>query len=196
MYYATFFIGLSVSAEKKVSSFSMSYLNNKEYDIQASEVKSGKFSYFIFADSKEENGICGVQLKSDKIQELTDCLRQIETKYKEWSETAKNNNVTDFDKSFDIALPKMDCFFKYGSKWCFDYGWKIKPYFKVTTDGDCLVVINIPQLTSAGNRFMHHLGMMFAFKSIEEIENFIKAIDPSHALSNSEETQKKEDLFK
>ena len=127
---------------------------------------------------------------------MTDCLRKIETKFEEWSKTAKDNNVTDFEKDFDIHLPVFDCFFEYGSKWCFDFYKRTKPYFRITSGGQCLVVINIDELTSASNRFMHYRGILFAFESVEEIEDFIKAIDPSHALSKSAETQKKEDLFK
>ena len=34
-----------------------------------------------------------------------------------------------------------------------------------------------------------------AFESVEEIEAFIKAIDPSHALENTSDIQKKDELF-
>lgn len=191
-----FMICININAEKKVSEYSMSFFGQKSFDVETTEVSNGKFTYYVYTESKEKDGICGFQLKSTNIQGVIDALRQIEPKYEEWSKTAKDNNVTDYDKSFEIALPKMDCYFKYGSKWCFDYGWKVKPYFKVTSNGDCLVVISVGKLTASSNQFMHHQGMMMAFASVEEIEEFIKAIDSTHALENTSETQKKDDLFK
>lgn len=140
-------ISLYGFAEKKVSDYTMSFLSEKAYDVETTEVSNGKFTYFIYTESKEKNGICGIQLKSKNIPGLVEKLRQIEPKFEEWSKTAKDNNVTDFDKSFEIALPSLDCFFKYGSKWCFSYGWKFKPYFKVTTEGKCLVVISVGKMT-------------------------------------------------
>lgn len=187
---------LNIHAEEKISEYSMSFFGQESYDIETSTIKNGKFTYYIYTKSKEKDGICGLMINSTKIQELFDALRQIETKFEEWSKTAVENDITNYDKSFEIILPKMDCFFKYGSKWCFHYGWKIKPYFKVTDSGKCLVVINIGKLTASTNQFMHHDGMMMAFSSVNEIEDFIEAMNPEHTINNKLEEKKKDDLFK
>ena len=174
----------------------MSYFGQSAYDIEATTVKNGNFTFYIYCEPKERDGKIGFSLKSKKIEEFCTQLNAIKTKFEEWAKTAIDNNVTSYDKDFDINLCSVDAFFLYGSKWCFTYNIRLKPYFKVTKDGECLIVINVGELTHISNRFMSSKGFMMAFKSAEEVGEFIKALDPQRVLNKSENDQKKDDLFK
>ena len=108
--------------------------------------------------------------------------------------TAKDNNVTDFDKNFETNFKSVGTFWLYGSKWCFS-SVKFRPYFKVTNEGETLAVINVGKMTASSNQFMDTKGFMIVFSSVEEIEDFIKAIDPSHAIERTREQDNKATLF-
>ena len=126
-----------LKAQEKVSEYSMSYFNDKNYNIKATEVKNGAFEYYIYCASWEDDtDNVGISFESTKIQEFQNGMNEIKNKYVEWTSTAKQNDVTNFDKTFDIKLPKVDCFFRYGD-YHFDFYRTPNAYFKVTTDGEC-----------------------------------------------------------
>lgn len=192
-------ISLVAFAEDKISEYSMSYYSDQAYDIEASVPnRNGKFSFFVYAESKEsdKHNVCGIEIRSTKVEEFKQAFKSIENKYQEWKATAEANKVTDFEKCFDIELPTVSGFFLYGSKWCFAAGYSFKPWFKVTKEGDCLVYFATAQMTADANRFMHYKGVMFAFKSIEEIEKFLKGLDSSKVLNKEAAQKEKDSLFK
>ena len=190
------FSNLALFAEDKISEYSMSYFGEEMYDIEVSKVKNGSFEFFIYCQPKGSTKKIGFSLKSKKVEEFCHQLNSIKPKFAEWSKTAKDNNVTDYDKKFDIDFSSVDAFFLYGSKWCFTYNIRFKPYFKVTKDGDCLIVFNIGELTASSNRFMSSKGFMMVFKSEEEIDEFIKALDIQKVLNKGEKDVERDNLFK
>lgn len=185
----------SCLAERKVSEYSMSYFDGEVFNIETTDIKNGKFSYFIYTKPRGNGKECGIELQSKNIAKFIEVLRSIEGKFEEWTKTAVDNNVTDFAKPYDVYLPTVSCFFKYGTKWKFTLGVKIKPGFMVTKSGKCVTTINLGELTASDNRYMHHPGMMLMFETVQEIEDFCNAIDPSLAQENNEVQQNKADLF-
>lgn len=184
-----------MQAQKKVSVYSMDYMNGKSYDIECTAVKNGNFDYYVSCASWErEDDVIGMIVKSKTLEDFTKGLRAIENKFLEWTETAKENNVTDYDKEFDVKLPSVDCYFKYGD---FHFAFNKRPnaYFKITSDGKCLVLLSIRNLKATDNRFIDHKGLFIVFSSADEIENFIKAIDPQNALDKEKTESAKENLF-
>ena len=189
-------ISFAAYAEEKISDYSMSYFGEKTYDIEVTPVKNGSFTFYIYCEPKGNTEKIGFSLKSKKVEEFCSQLNAIKPKFEEWSKTAKDNSVTNYDKQFDTSFSSVDVFFLYGSKWCFTYGIRFKPYFKVTKDGECLIVFNVGELTAASNKFMSTKGFMMVFKSSDEIDDFIKALDTQRVLNKGENDQKKDDLFK
>lgn len=190
------FFSLSLFAQDKVSEYSMTYFGDKMYDIEASAVKNGSFTFYVYCEPKGSTEKIGFYIKNKKVEEFCNQLNSIKPKFAEWSKTAKDNSVTDYDKKFDTDFSSVDAFFLYGSKWCFTYSIRFKPYFKVTKDGECLIVFNIGELTAASNRFMTSKGFMMVFKSEEEIDEFIKALDIQKVLNKGEKDIEKDNLFK
>ncbi len=189
-------ISFACYADDKVSDYSMSYFGEKTYDVEVSSVKNGNFTFYIYCEPKGNTEKIGFILKSKKVEEFCNQLNTIKPKFEEWSKTAIENNVTDYDKQFDTDFGSVDAFFLYGSKWCFTYNIRLKPYFKVTKDGECLIVFNVGELTSSSNRFMSSKGFMIVFKSIKEMDDFINALDTQRVIKKSEKDQIKDDLFK
>ena len=182
-------------AQKKVNEYSMEYFKDKAYNIEASEPKNGKFTFYIYCPSLDSEEEVGFYIDSKELDGFFASLRSIEDKFEEWTKTAIDNNVTDYDKDFDAKFKMVKVFFKYGSKYHFT-SMKFSPYFKVTKDGTCLAVFRARQLTASDNRFMHHDGFMLAFSNKKEIEDFITALDPLSILNKESENKAKDDLFK
>lgn len=189
------FLAFQLQAQKNVSKYSMEYMKGKTYDVGATEVKNGNFSYYVDCASWErEDDIIGIVIDSKSLEEFIEGLRSIESKFTEWTNTAKENGVTDYDKDFDVKLPAVDCYFKYGD-FHFAFFKKPKMYFKITSNGDCLAILSIRDLTASDNRYIDHKGLFIAFSSVDEIESFIEAINPQHALKKEQDKSAKDDLF-
>lgn len=185
-----------LKAQEKANEYFMSYFDGKNYNIGATEVKDGEFTYYIDCASWEDDtDVVGISFKSTKIQEFQNGVNEIKNKYVEWTSTAKQNNVTNFDKNFDIKLPRVDCFFRYGD-YHFSFNRTPNAYFKVTTDGECYAIISIKNLQASDNQYIKHDGLFMIFSSDEEIDNFINAIDKKHVIENEEKKTNTDNLFK
>ena len=185
-------------AEKKVSEYSLAYTRNigeTSFDIEATEPKNGKFTFYIYCWSMDSEKKVGFSIESKKLPEFFTALRAVGEKQEEWTKTAKDNNVTDYDKQFDVKFASNSAFFKYGKDWHF-CGFRFSPYFKVTKEGECLAVFKSNKLTANDNRFMHHDGFAIPFSNKEEIEDFIKALDPAPILNSEGTNAAKDELFK
>lgn len=185
-----------LKAQEKVNEYSMSYFDGKNYNIEATEVKNGEFSYYIDCASwGDDTDDVGINFKSTKIQEFQNKMNEIKDKYVEWTNTAKQNGVTNFDKYFDIKLPSVNCFFMYGD-YHFSFNRTPNAYFKVTTEGECYAIISIRNLQASDNRYIEHDGLFMIFSSDEEIDDFINAIDRKHVIEKAEKKANTDDLFK
>ncbi len=185
-----------LKAQEKVSEYSMSYFNDKAYNIEATEIKNGKFRYYIDCASWESNDdVVGISLDSDITQDFRNGMNEIKDKYIEWKNTAEQNNVTNFDKNFDISLPRVNCFFRYG-EYHFSFNRKPNVYFKVTSDGKCYAILSIKDLTASDNQYIKHDGLFMVFSSDKELDEFIDAIDPKYVYERSEKKTNTDDLFK
>lgn len=185
-------------AQKKVNEYSVKYTSSEgkpSFDIEATEPKNGKFTFYIYGWSMDSEDQVGFSIDSKKLPEFFNSLRAVGDKFEEWSKTAKDNQVTDYDKKFDVKFGTYSAFFKYGRDWHF-CRFQFSPYFKVTKDGECLAIFKSYRLTASDNRFMNHEGFMIPFSSKEEIEDFIKALDPNPVLNSESTNAAKDDLFK
>ena len=182
-------------AQKKVTEYSMEFFNHQAFAIEATDPKNGKFTFYIYCRSLNAEKEVGFSIESKDIERFVESLRSIEDKFEEWTKTAKDNNVTDYDKNFEAKFKSVGVFFKDGKKYHFT-SVRFSPYFKVTKDGECLAVFRTRELTASDNQFMHHDGFMMAFSSRQEIEDFIKALDPNPILNKEVKNEATDNLFK
>lgn len=188
-------VSVNLFAEEKVSDYSMSYFDGKVYDVETTDVSNGEFTYYIYCETKDRHDQIGFSLKNNQISDFVSQLRLIKEKFIEWKKTAEDNNIKSFDKNFDVNFQSVGTFWLYGSKWCFSRV-KFKPYFKVTDSGTTHVVFSAGQMKASTNEYMTTKGFYIVFSSTEEIDSFIEAINPTHAINKSQSDKTKQDLFK
>lgn len=182
-------------AQEKVNDFEMSYFEKPSFDISATEDK-GEISYYISMYSMEGER-SPVVLMIDNESELDNFITDVQTAaqtYAKWDSVSVVNNVMDLDKEMTVSSPGMESAFHYGSSWNFDYSTTLTYNFKHVSDSPRLI-IRTGKLQSGSNQYIDSDGGVFVFSSLEEIDDFVSALELQHAKKYFSNKANKEDLF-
>lgn len=188
-----FFLALPCFSQTEVGKYFSSYFN-KEYSILSSLSNSGAIeSVYIGITGEYSSEDVNISVKGSDLDEFIKSLEQIKEKYAEWEKVAKENNVTDMAKDFDIKMPKVTICW-YSSKWYFNFNKQLRPRFLITESGKiCFVCTG--EATASSNEYIT-TDFYFALGSTEDFDNLIKAISPTTIKEFFSSKQNKEDLFK
>jgi hypothetical protein len=190
-------LGINVKAQDKFISYDNTYAM-KTFDIQISIKDNDKFTLYIEAmslDNLHETG--GFMVDDKKYQGFIDALNEAKSKYQEWEQTAKSNNVNELDKEMPI-ISKVAGFFLYGSEWHFQYIVNLSFDFKILErDGKIkyLLIVRSGKMQSSSNQFMDVDGVVLVFTSANEIQEFVDSIS-LNKIKEFKNKPKSEDLFK
>lgn len=198
----SFYLGLAglimshlSSAQEKVNDYTMSYFEVPSYDISATEEK-GEISYYVSMYSMEGKS-SPVILMIDGDSELDDFVADLQTAantYAKWDSVSVANSVTDLNKEMSVSTRGLKTAFLYGSSWNFDYSSPLSYTFKHLDEVPNLL-IRTGELQSVSNEYIDSDGGIFVFSSIEEINEFIRALDPKYARDHFMEKASKDNLF-
>lgn len=160
------------SQDYKTSYYS-SYFGNT-HDISYTSDKSRLFLW-IDGETSDDNVLFLIDGNS-KIESFSSSLKLAKEKFKEWSATAHENNITDFSKNFDIVFPSVtvtwdDVFGDYH----FEFHITPKSRFVVTDAGLCVFVIS-GTATASDNKYMTQQYYL-ALASEADFDELINAID-------------------
>ena len=172
--------------------YSKGYENT--FDIYATEGKKSTFDLDIYCHSFEEQPI-GITVKNKDLNEFCIALNAVKNKYEEWTKLAKENDVDNYSKVFDVKFKPVTTFFKYGDKWHSSYQDILKPVF-YSLGGQYLVVMNSGVIAASDNRYITVKGFSLAFASVEEIDNFIKLLNAEAILEKLKGKADTDELFK
>jgi uncharacterized protein (DUF1330 family) len=190
-------LGLNVNAQDKFTTYDNAYAK-KTYDIQISLKDNDKFTFYIDAmslDNLHEKG--GFMVDDKKYQGFIDALTEAKSKYQEWEQTAKSNNVKELDKEMPIKS-KVAGYFLYGSDWHFQYIVNLTFDFKILeSEGEIkyLLIVRSGKMQSSSNQFMDVDGVVLVFTSANEIQEFVDSIS-LNKINEFRNKPKSEDLFK
>jgi hypothetical protein len=185
------------SAQEKLSSYDNTY-SKKTYEVLISSKEKEKFTLYVDAmslDKLHEEG--GFMIDQKQHSDFLSAIEQAKIKYEEWVKTAKENNVTDLEKTMSIKS-KCASYFKYGSKWNFQFLVSLSFDFRVLESGGetkHLLIVRTGELKSSSNEFMKVDGFVLVFSSIDEINGFTAAISLDK-ISEFVNKPKSEELFK
>ena len=179
-------------ATKVVATYSLSYFE-KQYDIEASEIKNGKFSVYIQVNADEMSTRAMINVESADLEEFVRFLLQMKVKYVEWSEVAKANNITDMSKEMDIKSPSTTICWQ-GSKWFFSFGHKLQPRFLILDSGKMVVSI-YKKVTASSNQYIDE-KIYWVFSDPKEIDELVYQLDAEKIKEKLLKEENASDLFK
>ena len=186
---ATFCL-LEAKAQEEVAKYSNSYFN-KQYRVSAS-VKDGKIDFVSIGIEPSSAKIANLFMDGDKVDDFRRAIESVRDKYKEWCNIAKENNVTEMNKEFDITFPTVG-FSWYSSKWYADFSQKLRLKFLIMKDGR-MIVSHSPKLVSSANKYIDE-QVYFVIGGEADFDSLIKALDTEAMLSHLLSKKKDEDLF-
>lgn len=180
----------SINAQEVKDSYYSSYFE-KDCKISAS-IDKGELSILFNVMGEYNSDDVRFMIKGEKINEFINSLEQVKSKYQEWSEIAKTNNVKGMDKYFDVDFPRIDIAW-YSSDWWFAFRSRLTPYFKVTDSGKCLVVFN-EEVVSSNNKYIDQRYYL-VFSSTKEIDELIDKLNPVAIIMKLNQKQDVQDMF-
>ena len=113
-------------------------------------------------------------------------------KYLEWEKVAKENNVTNMRKDFDIELPKITLAWK-SSDYYFEYKHTLKPAFAVLEDGSIYCVMS-GKGRSSTNRYIDQ--EYYFVVAGDDFKHFLEVINPETIEAGKAEKKEIDELFK
>lgn len=183
-------IGVSAAGQTKVGTYPCAYLD-KEYAV--SYGKRGDF-WIECASFEKGGGRSGIQVDAKRLAQFKTGLMAMKTKFTEWDSTAKANNVEKVSKEMPVDMPKVDCYFGNANIY-FAFGQPLTVKFGYDDTGSEVVMFT-RKLTSSTNQYIKNDGLLFAFKTPEEIQALHDLLDPDRAQDVLKEKQNTEDIFK
>ena len=187
---------LSASAlgQEAISSYMMSYFENPSYEVSAVQ-EDDDYEYFIdmYSLAGENRPVVLMVEKPEDLASLISNMEQARDKYAEWDSISVANNVTDLEKEMSIKPKNLKCAFTYGD-WNFDYSVRLTYRFK-HIDGAPLLIISTGELNSYSNQYIDSKGGVFVFSSVDEINEFVNALDRKNAEKYFNRKTNTESLF-
>ncbi len=185
-------VSVSLMAQKAIGVYHSSYFN-KDYEVSVSYSSSNEPSVYIQVSGERTGTEVNMSVKGEQIAAFSEALTQVKEKYAEWQKVAKENNVTDMSKAFDIVFPRVTIAW-YGSKWWFDFNHRLSPRFLVTKTGECVFVMT-GKATASSNEYITE-KYYFALAAESDFDELLKLISPSSIEAKRNAEQNVQDLFK
>lgn len=181
---------IALSADKVVGVYTMSAFEGT-YEIKAGEIKNGKFSVYVFAESGDKRTPIFLSVSSDKVDEFNNFLQQINDKFKEWRKVAKDNNVTELKKEIDIKNPVVTIGW-YALDWHFSFRNRLKAVYIIAEGKDYVAIAK--EATSSSNRFMTET-IYLAFAEPDEIDNLVSQLNVDRITAELNKSSNTSGLF-
>lgn len=178
-------------AEKVVGSYT---LCEEQKNLEAYIDDRGVLKVFVEVTGEYTNDKVMIKIDGESdINKFINQLKYCKTKYVEWSDVAKNNNVTDFTKDIDVTFPNVEIWWR-GSEWFSSHKRNfIKPRFYVDKNGKAAIITG-GEATDWDNEYIDQKWYMFLI-STEEIDSLINALNPEKIKNVLNQDKNADSLF-
>lgn len=178
----------SVNAEKVVGTYTMGKMS---WEIQASIDSKGTLDVFVGVLGERDNDKVFINISGEEnVNLFISALIYCKEKYIEWAKVAKDNNVTDYTKPFDVTFPKVEIYWR-GSEWFSTYKKDhLNPsLFMVKKDGESAFITG-GKAKHWDNEYIDQQWYLI-LTSVSEFDSLINALTPEKIKS---ELNKNENL--
>lgn len=133
----SFFTITTISAQAKIGSYYSQFFDST-YEINAFKQSKDKYEVHIDVASVGMDPPASLIIQCEHLDAFKQSLSDIRDKYIEWTNLAKENNITNLAKNIYIKLPHIRVTW-YNTKWHFSYEQNLTPIFAVGDDGRYVV---------------------------------------------------------
>lgn len=187
---ALFIFSISSKAEQTVGTFENAYFG-KDFTVEASQKNNELETVYIEVEAKSSKSAF-LSVDGNKLESFKTSLELVRDKYLSWVKIAKENNVTEMDKEFDIKFPTVSIAWR-GSKWWFAFDRKITMSFLILDNGK-MVAIWCPKVSASSNEFIDET-IYFVFECEEDFNSLLNQLNSQAILDKLLNTKNNEDLF-
>lgn len=192
LFVAFFIISISLKAQEEVGTYYNNFFK-EEFTIKASQ-KNNKISDIYIEVSAKKSSQSFINIGGDNLETFKASLIALRDKYLSWVKIAKDNNVTEMNKEFDIKFPSVTvAWVGVGSKWRFDFNRKISMRFLILESGK-MVAVWAPKVTASSNRYIDET-IYFTFECEDDFNNLLDKLNSQVMLDKLQNRQNKENLF-
>jgi hypothetical protein len=177
-------------AQQTVDRYQNTYFG-KEFEIEATQENDKIQKVFIGIEAKDAM-YAFISLDGKDLELFKTALELVKAKYLNWVKVAKDNNVTEIDKEFDIKFPSVTIAWS-GSEWWFSFGQRVKMRFLILDSGK-MIAVWAPKVTSSSNRYIDE-QIYFAFEGAEDFDSLISQLNYQAILDQLLNKKNNEDLF-
>lgn len=172
-------ISTSAFAEKVVGSYTMAGIQK---DVEATFDNLGDLRVYIEILGAYKNDKVMIEIEGERDLNLfISQLRYCKTKFTEWVKVAKENNITGYQKEFDVVFPKVEIWW-IGTKWYSSYKRDfIKPIFLVGDNGEASFGVG-GVATDWDNEYIDQKWYLILI-SPSEFDSLIEALNPDKIKS-------------
>ena len=186
------FVSLSMNmrAEQIVGTFENTYFG-KNFTIEASQKNNKLKTVYIEVEAKGSKSAF-ISVDGDDLERFKTSLELVRDKFLSWVKIAKDNNVTEMNKEFDIKFPSVSVAWS-GSKWWFAFNRKLTMSFIILDDGKMLAKW-CPKVVSSSNEYIDET-IYFVFETEDDFNSLLKQLNTQGILDQLLNTQNNADLF-
>ena len=186
------FVSLSMNlrAEQTVGTFENTYFG-KNFTIEASQKNNKLENVYIEVEAKGSKSAF-ISVDGDDLERFKTSLELVRDKFLSWVKIAKDNNVTEMDKEFDIKFPSVSVAWR-GSKWWFAFNRKLTMSFIILDNGKMLAKW-CPKVVSSSNEYIDET-IYFVFETEDDFNSLLKQLNTQGILDQLLNTQNNADLF-
>ena len=178
---------VNANAEKVVGHY---HQGSTEYIVQAGTYKND-LVVFIQVDGKYKSDKVFICIDgAENIQNFIDALNVCKTKYIEWSEVAKSNNITDFRKPINVKFPDVQIGW-FGNKWYLSRKQNFNPEFVVGENINFVVISG--KANHWDNKYIDTKYYMFLTPN--DIDELVKVLNVDNIYSILSQETKTDALF-
>lgn len=185
-------LATAAHAEKVVGKFIMA---GQEKTVEADITDEGKLIvYFdVLGENDWDKVMMSVTGDSD-ICAFIEKLQYCKSKFIEWKQVARDNDIVDFKKRFDVTFPNVELWWKGYDDWYSslseDY---MKPLFNVSDDGDVAFIAG-GTVEDWDNMFVDQKWLIVICNE-SEFDSLINALDPVRIRSKLASDVERDNLF-
>lgn len=158
---------MSTQAQTAISE----YVNSHGQSFKVNLLSKNEKPYRISLACESKGGDGEIWIKPSEISKLRDALIALKSKFEEWNNTAKENNVKEANKDMPIKFPKVE--FVWGCSTTFFANAAFKAKWVLNTPVE--FVLCLASVTASNNHFAKDT-FTIRFYSIQDVQNLIDAL--------------------